>query len=353
MPWTTPTLSQLQAQAQADVQSRIPGAAPKLRRSFLGAIAAALAGIAKGLYGFLAYLALQANPATATGVWLDLWCSLWGITRKQPSTATGPVDVTAAAPSTLILAGTQLNSTFGVVYSVQADVTTDGSGNATLSLLSTTTGAAANLPSGSVLTFISPIFGIPTTCVGDTAGIGGGADVEKDDPLRARMFQRVQNPPHGGNKADYEGWALSVAGITRAWCFPLYSGAGTVRIFIANDSYVGANTASSTDVTNTQNYINSVCPVTATPTVVAATITNVNFTLHLDPDTADNEAAVEAALTTLFLAEAVPEGTVSLNHMITVIGNAMEGGDFTVTAPSSSPTAAANHILRAGSFTFT
>jgi uncharacterized phage protein gp47/JayE len=39
--------------------------------------------------------------------------------------------------------------------------------------------------------------------------------IETLDALYSRYLQRVQNPGHGGNAADYIGWALEVPGVTK------------------------------------------------------------------------------------------------------------------------------------------
>ena len=57
----------------------------------------------------------------------------------------------------------------------------------------------------------------------------GGVEAENDDDLRARILQRIQNPPMGGAQADYVTWALAVPGVTRAWAAP-EQGIGTITV---------------------------------------------------------------------------------------------------------------------------
>ena len=63
----------------------------------------------------------------------------------------------------------------------------------------------------------------------------GGTDTETDEQLRARILQRIQNPPMGGSAADYVAWALAVPGVTRAWAAP-EQGIGTITVrFLMDD----------------------------------------------------------------------------------------------------------------------
>ena len=345
MALSRPTLAELNSRSQADVATRLAGATPALPRSILGSLVSALAGVLHGLFGFHVEQSKQDVPYTATGIDLERWASIWAITRKQPTTSSGTAAASGAS-GVAIPAGTRVRSDAGAVYETTALVTTAG-GAAELSLVAIAAGAAGNQAAGAVLTWVNAPSGLAATVTVGAGGLGGGADLESDDGLRARMLQRIQAPGHGGSAEDYRTWALSVAAITRAWVFPLYSGAGTVRVYVANDAYVGAQLASPADVAAVQAYIDSVKPVTATVEVVAPDATPIDYTLSIVPDTAENRAAVEAALAELYYREAVPEGSVSHNKSLVAIGSAgIE--DFTLTSPTATSTALAGDILTLG-----
>ncbi|HVT35405.1 MAG TPA: baseplate J/gp47 family protein [Nevskiaceae bacterium] len=353
-----PSLAELNDQVKSDMVARLDGATPTLRRSIFGAIAGALAGALNALYGYADNLAKQCNPATATGKFLELWASLWAIVRKLASAAAGDVVVTGIA-GTPVPAGSQLASELGVTYATDDDAVIDGGGSITVSVSALTAGIEGNLDAGATLSFVSPLTNVDVDATVDTAGLAGGADIETDDALRSRMFQRIQNPPHGGNKADYESWARSVAGITRAWVFPLYSGVGTVRVYVANDDYVGANTASAGDVANVQAYIDSVKPVGVTKPdttngfeAVAAVKTPVAINLTISPDTPENRQAVADNLAEMFFRRAEPEGTVRLHWVQKAIITAGTVDDYTLSAPSADSVAASGHICTLGTITW-
>lgn len=349
MPLIRPSLAELSATTNADLSTRIGSATPGQRRSLLGALGAALVGALHGLYGALIERSKQHVPTTATATDLERWAGLWGVARKQPTQADGAATATGAS-GVLIPADTRLQSAAGVAYTVDADVTTAG-GTASLAITAVDAGANGNQPAGAVLSWVNPPSGLAATVTVGPDGLGGGADLETDDGLRARLEQRIQAPGHGGNAEDYRSWALSVGPITRAWVFPLYSGAGTVRIYVANDAYVGATLASAGDVSDVQAYLDSVKPVTATVTAVAPTATPVDYTLSITPDNAETRAAVQAALAALYLREAVPEGAISLNRMIVAIGSSGLD-DFAMTVPAAEPDAAAGCILTLGAITW-
>ncbi len=69
---------------------------------------------------------------------------------------------------------------------------------------------------------------------------------ESDDELLARLLSRLRKPPAGGNKTDYEQWALDIDNVAAAWCFPLAQGLGTVDVVIlAREALTGSETPSS------------------------------------------------------------------------------------------------------------
>ncbi len=351
MPLTTPSLQSISASTEADITARLAGASPLLRRSILGAIGRALSQAVFGLYGYLRALGRQVTPYTAEASDLEGWASLWKVFRKPATQASGAVLLTGTA-GTLVPTDTALQSNLGFTFLTTADVTLDGLGTATASVLAVDAGIDGNQNPGDLLNFINPQAGVDSAATVDEDGLTGGADIEDDASLRARMLQRIQNPPHGGNAADYLGWALAVGPITRAWVFPLYAGAGTVRVYVANDAYVGANLAGAGEVSQAQSSLDALRPVTATVAVVAPTRSPVAFTLSINPDTAANRDAVSSSLAAVFQTDAEPEGAVRLNRLRQAVGTSGEVYDFDLTVPASNPTAAAGTICTLGTITW-
>lgn len=94
-----------------------------------------------------------------------------------------------------------------------------------------------------------------------------GENVESDEVLRERYLHRVRNPSSGGNAADYQEWALKVAGVGGVKVYPLWNGNGTVKVVIVDSNKEPASTLL---VTETATYIEIVRPIGANVTVVSA-----------------------------------------------------------------------------------
>lgn len=353
-----PTLAELYARWIADVQSRIEGASAAIRRSVLAVLGAALTAAIHSIYALAQEIGKQSVPYTATGSQLEGWASLWGLARRTAGLATGTA-VATGTPGAEVPADASLVSAAGQEYVVLDGVFLDGAGEATLNLEAVEAGSGGNLAAGEVLSFVSAPEGVNTTATVDAGGLAGGSDIESDDQLRARLMQRIQNPPHGGNDGDYIFWAQSVTGVEQAWVFPLYSGAGTVRVYIAEADYDSANPnhASGALVTTVQDYIDSVRPVgmanVATPAeVVAPERQAVDITISAGPDSPALRAAIEASLAEVFAREAEPEGTVRLSKIREAVSTTPGEEDHDITVPAASPTADAGKILVLGAITW-
>jgi uncharacterized phage protein gp47/JayE len=152
--------------------------------------------------------------------------------------------------------------------------------------------------------------GITAVTVGS---LGSGTDDETDDELRARILQRIQQPPMGGDATDYVNWTLRVPGVTRAWSYPNEMGIGTVTVrFMMDDlraSYDGFPLPE--DVDAVQAYLDSVRPVAVKDFFVVAPIPfPVNVPIaNLDSDDAATRANITTSLEALFLAKQQPGQT--------------------------------------------
>ncbi|MGG3278854.1 baseplate J/gp47 family protein [Paenibacillus solani] len=59
-----------------------------------------------------------------------------------------------------------------------------------------------------------------------------GADEEPDDQLRERFFAAVNEPPFGGNVADYKQRVNAISGVGATKVYPTWKGGGTVKCTI-------------------------------------------------------------------------------------------------------------------------
>ncbi|RMG60291.1 MAG: baseplate J/gp47 family protein [Gammaproteobacteria bacterium] len=350
MPYNRPDLPTLLARIRADIAQAFPGADATLRRSVFGALAAALAGLAHGLHGRLDWEALQLMPDTAESDRLDRWASIWGVTRKPPAAAAGLVDCTGD-DGVLIPAGTLFQRSDGIQFLSEADAIISG-GVASVSVSAVDPGLAGNTDALAHLTLVSPIAGVDSQALVAAGGLGGGADTETDDALRARLLARIQEPPHGGASFDYVSWALEVSGVTRAWCYPLELGPGTVSVrFMMDDAYADG-IPQPADVDAVQAHIDAVRPVTASVTVAAPVAVPLDFTIRLVPNDAATQAAVQAELKDLIRREAEPGGTLLLSHIQEAISIAAGETDHTLVTPTADVTHNTGEIATMGTITW-
>ena len=354
MPFTRPTLTELISRIQSDIESRLPGTDPRLRRAALSVLARTLSGAAHGLYGYLDWLADQILPDTADTDHLDRWASIWGLSRKAATAATGSASFTGT-DGAVIPAGATLQRSDGGEFTLDADATV-AAGTLTAAVTGSVAGTDGNTAAGSSLTLVNPIAGINSTGTVAAGGFTGGTDTETDDELRARLLARLQQPPHGGASFDYVAWALEVSQVTRAWVFPERLGAGTVGVsFVCDDLDPIIPTAAV--VAAVQDHLNLVRPVTAQVTAFAPTPVAVNFTLTIEPNQAAVQAAVEAELRDLLIREAQPDdgagsGTILLSHIQEAISLAAGETDHTLVAPAANVTLNSGEMAVFGAITW-
>ena len=345
-----PTLTELTQRVRADVLSRL-SSDDQLRRADAEVYASVVAGVAHGLYAYVGYLAEQIPYDTADTEYLERWASTWGITRKPAAAATGTVSFVVQAGA-VIPSGTQLQALDGTLYATTAAATVSAP-SATAPVAASAAGEAGNRDAGESLSLVSPVSGVDATAV---AGLlSGGADVETDTALRARLLTRLQTPPQGGASADYATWALEVSGVTRAWVYPQELGLGTVTVRFVRDAD-GAGSAiipDAAEVATVQAYIDALRPVTAQLTVVAPVAVPLNFSISgLTPATAAVQAAVQAELQDLLLREAVPGGTLLLSHIRAAISAATDETDYVLVSPSSNVTTTTGQMSTMGTITW-
>ncbi|MFG6462252.1 baseplate J/gp47 family protein [Roseateles sp. DXS20W] len=312
MPFARPSLTDLIARAAADIEAALPGADARLRRSNLAVLGRMHAGAVHGLYGYLDWLAQQLMVDTAETVFLDRFAGIWGVQRVPAAFAAGPVSVTGTA-GVVVPAGTQLQRSDGMGYTTTADaVLVAGAANVPVAAL--TAGVGGNADAGTRMAFTAPVSGVNTVAAVAAGGLTQGADHEDDAALRGRVLARIQQPPMGGARNDYEAWALEVAGVTRAWVYPLENGPGTVVVRFVRDGDASL-IPDSAEVAAVQAYIDELRPVCAQVTVEAPTQAALNMTIQLTPNTTAVRAAVQAELADVLQREAMPGGTILLSHL--------------------------------------
>lgn len=348
MSFYRPTLSDLIARAQADIDAALPGADSRVRRNVLNVLARAHAGAMHGAYGMIDRAA-RFLPDVAESDMLVRWAAAFGLTRKAAEPASGTATLTGTNGVT-VATGAILVRADGARYVTTGDATI-ASGAAAAPIEAEEAGVAGLMDEGQTLTFMSPVAGVNAVATVAAGGIAGGAEEEGDEDLRARLLERMRSQPAGGKAADYVRWAKEVAGVTRAWVYGNWDGLGTVKLLFVMDGREDIIPAGG-DVALVAAKIGSERPVTAEVTVAAPVADPLDFAITLTPDTPAVRAAVEAELRDLIAREAEPGGTVLISHIREAISIAAGETDHVLTSPTANMTAAAGEIITMGAITW-
>ena len=157
------------------------------------------------------------------------------------------------------------------------------------------------------MTAISPISGVDSiglvTSITTTA-----SNQETIEELRVRFLARLRLPPLGGAANDYLTWAFEVAGVTRAWVFPLYQGDGTVGLGFTTDNE-DPIIPSAAKVSEVQAYIAERKPVTALFTAFAPASATMDLDISLNPNTVETRDNVTKELEDLIKRDATLAGS--------------------------------------------
>lgn len=329
MPFLTPDYPAIRDAILRDIANLLPEAATGADSDYAiraNAVAAAI----EGLYQHQQWLTRQILPDTADPDFLERWASLYGITRKPAAAAAGTINFSGTAGSAIAI-GTEAKTASGVAFVTTAAGVVGGGGTVTLSAQASVPGVAGNQAAATALTLTAAPAGVLSQA--SIATMTGGADVETDSGLLARLLTRIQQPPHGGAAHDYVAWALEVAGVANAYVYPLRRGLGTVDVVIVTTGSL----PSAQLITGTQTHIDGLRPVTADCLVFGPTAVPVAVTaaLTLSGTTlATATAAINAGLTAYF-ATLKPGDTVYRNRIAAIIADVAGVVDFTLTSPAA------------------
>ena len=326
MSFSRPSLSTLRSRIAADVSGRLLDGAPLRSRSVLSVLVYVWAGACHLMYGALQWYFSQFWIKTAEKEYLERKASTWGITRKAGARAVGTVTFSGSG---LVPAGSVLRSDSGLLFTVDADVVVPGTGSVTAQAV----GGASNLEAGDALPLVQAVAGVSGTA--QVVSMTGGVDAETDEELRDRVLTALRNPPMGGSEADYVTWALEVPGVTRAWCYPLYLGLGTVGLSFVCDGQAESIIPSEEMVRRVQDYVEKRKPVTADIIVFAPKSLAVDISLRIVPNTAAVREAVEAELRDLFAREAEPGVTLLKSHIDEAISITAGEEDHLLISPTT------------------
>ena len=221
---------------------------------------------------------------------LEKFCEDVGIYMHKKTYAEGIVYVTGN-PNAVLPIGSLVAKAGAITYKTMADLTLDSTGNGFVKIIATNAGSEYNAKVGEINLFPVKYMGILT--VTNKEAITNGYDDETIDSLYNRYMNKVSKPSTGGNRYDYENWALSISEVGYAKCIPAeeIGQGGIVRVIIADNNNRKANTEL---IKKVHDYIESVRPVLAgTLQVITVTEVKINITADVEIDTSTTLNEVE------------------------------------------------------------
>lgn len=231
MAWQIRSLAEASQRARGAFRQYMRGTDAALKNNFVTVTAKVLAGLAHEFELRMAYLAKQLFASTATGAFLATHGSDIGIYRK-PATAAAGVILGLGTPNKVYPAGIRF-VTGDVVFVSVSPASASPNGGVAFTVEAQASGAATNRDADGVLALADPVLwpDLGGEWTVSAAGLGGGADREDMESLRARILFRKRNPPGGGRLTDYEDAALSVPGVVKAWAFRQPLAPGFIALF--------------------------------------------------------------------------------------------------------------------------
>lgn len=308
MAFVRSSLKVLRDRAISIANSTIEGIDALLPVSVMRVLCYVVAEMTNELYGYIDYLAKQLFVTTAEGNYLNTHGTLWGIFRKMASFSTGNLIIVGSVGSPLSQ-GTKFKRGDGMIFISTTSVIIPIDGFIKVPVISEKVGYNTNSNAGTKFSLFSPLNGINSDVLVDTNGLTGGTEREEDESYRERILLRIQNPPHGGSKSDYESWALQVQGVTRAWCYPTEQGLGTVVVRFMMDNTYPNGIPQEGDIQRVYDYINDPkrIPATAQLFVVAPLPKSINITLtSLSPNNEETQQSIKNELKAFFSRESYP-----------------------------------------------
>lgn len=343
MAFKIPTLPAEAERLRNDLLDR---AGAELSRSDDAVLAQAVAAVSYGLYGYIGHVSQQITPLTCDEEMLALFANLKKTYRTPETRAQGDIEVTGAQ-GVIVKQGHIWQTRGGIKLVCRID-TVLGSGVTLVPVAAQDAGRQGNLPAGTELLSVSPALGVSDKAIVSGGGVGGGAEIEPVDLWRARVCRSYEVIPHGGNKDDYEIWALQVPGVTRSWCVRNWMGPGTVGVFFVrdNDEDIVPNESA---IKAVKDHIESVRPVTAELHVGAPSVRRIPYSLKIDPDTEALRELVTQSLVDLHNREADLGSSLLRSHIRRAISTTPGIHDHRVLLPAEDTVVAeSNEILTVG-----
>lgn len=216
------------------------------------------------LYANLDLVLVFSFAQTTHGQYLDYRAGEHGLVRKAATYATGTLNV-SGSQGIVIAQGQVFVTDGGIEFETTTGASIPEAGSVLIPIRAKAPGITGNVPSATIKKAQAAIPGV--TSITNEIPTSGGVDEENDEALLNRLLEKVRYPVTSGNAYHYLQWAKEVVGVGDAKVFPLWNGAGSVKVVII-DSENGP--ADPELVADTAAYIESVMPIGSALTVESA-----------------------------------------------------------------------------------
>lgn len=271
--------------------ARIPKNYDRTESGFLFDMIKPPAILADELIRFWLVLGLRsAFHMFASGIYLDYCAADIGLSRRDATHAYGDLHVTAdpnlTFESGFVFSVPSENGEPAIDFETLEDAVVPESGEITIRVRAVLSGTIGNVRADTITIMKNPVDNVYAITNDATSG---GTEIESDDSLRTRIddYYAGRQASFVGNKKDYIRWAKSVDGVGFAHCIPLYDGANSVKLVIADANGRPATreilNAVETFIFGTgHDDLNRLAPIgVAKYEVVAPTLSAVNYSLDV------------------------------------------------------------------------
>lgn len=329
----------------------------------------ALAGGIADLHAHIDAVYRDALPDTAKGEALDRWGAILDLPRKGATAASavnaGKIRGTNGA--TWTTSDTLVHKS-GKTFRPTAGGTVGVSLYALTGIISISTGAAARLGAGEILTWSTTPAGLEAEVELQVALDSGGDDAEADGPYRVRVLARMAQPAAGGNVNDWQDWTIeSSDDIESAYVYPNRSGVGSVDVAALKAGSGSARLLDATERTALQTVLDELRPVGAVARVIEVTTETLDVHVAIEPESAARyvrdwddgfppEIASWNATTRVLQFDAARPATMAVGDRIVVEGTSGEelvieslsGSDSVVLVDAKAQTPAVGMLVYSG-----
>jgi len=291
MAFILPTLSETRDFMIALAKALLP-TRDATRRSFLYKFITSVAAGVTDLHAHINEDQKDLLPDTASGVALDRWGAIVGVTRKgsTPARKSAALRITGTLASTVAIGDELTHEPSGLSFQVNEAEAIPAALTVNVDIVAIDTGSTTRLEAGEVLTFVSAPTGINPDAVLVLDMDEGGDDVESDGAYRKRILDRMSTPPLGGSQADYVTWATAITDIDSAYAYPGRAGLGSVDVAALHAGSGSARLLTGGEITDLLASLEEVAPANVELRVLTVEAVDVDTEVTVWPN---GEAAYE------------------------------------------------------------